>query len=164
VADIRVVELLPLYAPADDLGFVEKLAEPDRFGDDAGPPGATAVEADKPEGKELDALLKAFRDMPAERQEKLRQLDKQLHALPDARRDKLVRVLEVYAAWLQRLPDGDRRRVLAAPDADDRLAAIDDVRRGQWVAALPAAYRRSTSRGPRTTPGIRSGTACCRRT
>ena len=140
LADLRVVELLPLYAAADDLEFVEKLADPDRFGDDP-VPHAAALDLDKPDGKELDGLLKAFRDLPAERQEKIRQLDQQLHALPAAPRDKLLRVLEEYAAWLQRLPDGERKRVLAAPTADDRLAAIEDVRRGQWVAGLPAAYR-----------------------
>jgi hypothetical protein len=142
LADLRVVELLPLYAPADDLEFVEKLAESDRFGEGAGSPSAPPVELDKPDGKELDALLKAFRDLPAERQEKIRHLDQQLHALLPAQRDWLFRVLEVYAAWLQRLPDGERRKVLAAPTADDRLDAIEDVRRGQWVTGLPATYRK----------------------
>ena len=142
-ADYRVVERLPLYAPADDVDFVEKLAEPDRFGDDVSTPSAAPVEPDKPDGKELDALAKAFRDLPAERQDKLRQLDQQLHALPDARRDKLLRVLEVYAAWLQRLSDADRKKVLTASTADDRLEAIDDARRTLWVAGLPAAQRQT---------------------
>jgi hypothetical protein len=141
LADYRVVERLALYAPADDLDFVEKLAEPDRFGDDVGAPSATPVEPDKPDGRELDALVKAYRDLPAERQDKLRQLDQQLYALPDARRDKLLRVLEVYAAWLQRLSDGDRKKILSAAAADDRLEAIDDTRRTLWVAGLPAAQR-----------------------
>jgi len=141
LADYRVVERLALYAAADDLDFVEKLAEPDRFGDDVGAPSAAPVEPDKPDGKELDALVKVFRDLPAERQDKLRHLDQQLHALPDARRDKLLRVLEVYAAWLQRLSDADRKKILAIPAADDRLEAIDDTRGTLWVAGLPAAQR-----------------------
>ncbi len=153
LADYRVVERLPLYAPADDLDFVEKLAEPDRFGDDVGSPSGTPVEPDKPDGKELDAFVKAFRDLPAERQDKLRQLDHQLHALPDARRDKLLRVLEVYAAWLQRLSDADRKKVLSASTADDRLDAIDDARRTLWVAGLPTAQRQTLKALPPTERG-----------
>ncbi|MFO0800787.1 MAG: hypothetical protein U0804_25250 [Gemmataceae bacterium] len=142
LADYRVVERLALYAPADDLDFVEKLAAHDRFGDDVGLQSGSPVEPDKLDGKELDALVRAFRELPADRQERLRQLDHQLHALPDARRDTLLRVLEVYAAWLQRLPDADRKKILAAATADDRLEAIDDTRRTLWVAGLPAAQRR----------------------
>jgi hypothetical protein len=140
LADLRIIELLPLYATADDLEFVETLAESERFGED-GPLPASAVEADKADAKDLDSLLRAFRELPADRQEKIRQLDQQLHALPAAQRTRLLRALEGYAAWLHRLPDGERRRVLAAPAAEDRLAAVEDVRRGQWVAGLPAAYR-----------------------
>lgn len=143
LADYRVVERLPLYAAADDLEFVEKLAEPDRFGDDVGAPSAAPVEPDKPDGRELDALVKAFNNLPPERQDKLRQLDQQLHALPDVRRDRLLRVLEVYAAWLQRLSDADRKKVLSATTADDRLEAIDGARRTLWVAGLPTAHRQT---------------------
>ncbi|HEX4613751.1 MAG TPA: hypothetical protein VH092_36555, partial [Urbifossiella sp.] len=141
LADLRAVERLPLYAPADDLEFVEKLAKSDQFGDETGATPVSLTEAEKPDAHERDALLKAFRDLPAERQEKIRQLDQQLLALPQPRRDKLFHALEQYAAWLQRLPDGERKKVLAAPAADERLAVIEDVRRGQWVAGLPAAYR-----------------------
>ncbi|QDU20489.1 anti-sigma factor [Urbifossiella limnaea] len=148
LADYRVVERLALYAPADDLEFVERLAAHDRFGDDVGLQSAAPVEPDKPDGKELDALVRAFRELPPDRQDKLRQLDHQLHDLPDARRDTLLRVLEVYAAWLQRLPDADRKKILAAPSPGDRLEAIDDTRSTQWVAGLPAAQRQKLKTMP----------------
>lgn len=148
IGDLRVIERLALYAPVDDLEFAEKLAEPTRFGDEAGPPPAVAAEPDKPDGKELDALLKVFRDLPAERQEKIRQLDQQLHTLPDDRRDRLLRVMEVYAAWLHRLPDAERKKVLAAATPDDRLEAIDDAHRTQWVAGLPAKHRQELKAQP----------------
>ncbi|MBN9518358.1 hypothetical protein J0H58_07550 [bacterium] len=148
IGDIRVVERLPLYAPVDDVAFVERLAETDRFGDDAGPPPAVTVEPDKPDGTELNVLLKAFRDLPPERQEKIRHLDQQLHALPPDRRDRLFRVLEAYAGWLHRLPDAERKKVLTAPTTEDRLEAIDDAHRTQWVAGLPAKYRQELKAMP----------------
>jgi hypothetical protein len=141
VTDLRIVELLPLYAAADDFEFVERLAAPDQFGDDAAGPAGPAAELDKPDGAERDALLAAFRDLPPDRLDKIRLLDQQVHALPPQQRVKTLRVLENYAAWLQRLPDADRKRVLAAPSADDRLAAIEDARKSQWMAGLPAAHR-----------------------
>lgn len=148
VTDLRLIDFLPLYAAADDIEFVEKLAAPDQFGDEVVSPPGPAVEFDKPDGPERDLLLKAFRDMPPDRQEKLRQLDQKVHALAAPQRDRLLRVLEVYAAWLQRLPDAERKKVLAAPGPDERLAAIDDARRTQWVAALPAADRQKLKAMP----------------
>jgi hypothetical protein len=140
--DLRVVENLPLYAVADDLPFVERLAAPDLFGEEAADPTpGPAPLPEKPTGKALDALVAAFRDLPPEQRDRVRRLDRDLHELPADRRDRLTGVLECYAAWLDRLPDGERAAVLAAPTADARLVAVRAARRVQWVASLPAARR-----------------------
>ncbi len=146
-AEPRVIENLPLYAVADDLAFVSELVKPDLFGDDpalsADPtlrvPPAAAVE--KTSGDELDALAKAFRALPAARQREIVKLDADLHAKPAPERDRLFRALEVYAAWLERLSEGDRRGVLAAATPSLRLGVVRDVRARQWRDALPAAVR-----------------------
>jgi hypothetical protein len=146
LADLRVVQNLPLYAAVDDLDFLDALATPEFFGDEVppadGPNPPQPTESDKPSGKALDGLLRAFRELPAERQDKIRQLDQQLHEQEPPRRDRLVRVLEAYAAWLYRLQDVDRKRVLAATSPGDRLEAIREARRVQWLANLPAAQRK----------------------
>lgn len=145
LADHRVIENLPLYAAADDLDFIARLADPDLFGDELvvpdGPAPPHPVEADKPTGPYFDQLQQAFRDLPPERQEKIRQLDRQLHEQDRPHRERTLRVLEVYAAWLQRSPEPDRRDVLAAPTPEKRLEAIREARNGQWVAALPVSQR-----------------------
>lgn len=140
LADARVVENLPLYAPADDIHFVDRLAAPEFFADDLRPAGLPAP-ADQPTGKALDALAAAFRALPPDRREAVRRLDREVHEQEPARRDKLLRVLETYAAWLHRLPPADRGRVLAAPTAEKRLDAVRVARRAEWVAGLSAARR-----------------------
>lgn len=140
LADARVVENLPLYAPADDIHFVDRLAAPEFFADDL-PPAGPPVAADQPTGKALDALTAAFRALPPNRREAVRRLDRDIHGQVPARRDKLLRVLETYAAWLHRLPAADRGRVLAAATAEKRLDAVRDARRAEWAAGLSAARR-----------------------
>lgn len=142
----RVLENLPLYAVADDLAFVSELVTPDLFGDD---PALSAdptlrvppVVADKTSGEELEALTKAFRALPVARQREIVKLDADLHLKPAAERDRLFRALEVYAAWLERLNEGDRRGVLSAATPTLRLGVVRDVRARQWRDALPAAVR-----------------------
>ncbi|MBX9624472.1 MAG: hypothetical protein K2X82_11745, partial [Gemmataceae bacterium] len=136
VADLRIVENLPLYAVADDLPFVERLADPDLFGDESAPAGP-AAEPEKPSGKALDNLIRTFRELPPDDRERVRKFDRQLAEQPPARKGQLVRTLEAYAAWLDRLPPADRAAVLAAPSADARLDAVRAARRSRWVAGLP---------------------------
>lgn len=140
--DLRVVERLPLYAVADDLLFLDRLAATDLFGGDAddptpgpGPPPL------KPTGKALDTLAAAFRDLPAEQKDRVRRLDRDLHDQPADRRDRLSRLLEGYAAWLDRLPEAERAAVMAAATPEARLAAVRAAKRARWEAALPAARR-----------------------
>jgi hypothetical protein len=146
-AEPRVIENLPLYAVADDLAFVSELVAPDLFGDDPAlsadptlrvPPSAAT---EKTSGEVLDALAKAFRALPRDRQREIVKLDADLHAKPAPERDRLFRALEVYAAWLARLGEGDRRGVLTAATPTLRLGVVRDVRARQWRDALPAAVR-----------------------
>ncbi|MDB5307620.1 MAG: hypothetical protein JWO38_1822 [Gemmataceae bacterium] len=152
LADLRVVEHLPLYAAVDDLDFLDRLASPDFFGEDPLPPeGLTLphpVEPEKPVGHQFDQLAKTFRELAPDQQEKMRELDHQLYELEPARRDRSVRLLESYAAWLYRLPDHDRKAVLSAPSAEKRLGVIRDVRNGHWVENLPAEQRKQLKSQP----------------
>jgi len=146
LSDRRLVEYLPLYAVADDIEFVQKLAEADYFGDEPSvsfdaTPKVPAVDPDKPSGPAFEALAKSFQSLPPARQQAVRELDKQLHAQPPAARDRLVRVLEAYAAWLDRLPEAERRRVLAAATPELRLGVIRELREQQWIDSLPATQR-----------------------
>ena len=150
LADHRAIENLPLYAAADDLAFVERLAGPEFFGDDP----AVAFEgprtnpiADKTDGKHFEPLAKAFKALPAERQEQVRRLDHQLHEKGGSP-TPLFRVLEAYAVWLDRLPDNERKPILAAATPEKRLAAVQDARRSQWLANLPAVQRKQLDNLP----------------
>ena len=144
--DARVIENLPLYAAADDLGFVHELAKPDLFGDEPAVVYDTTLKVppddgdDRPTGKQFDALAKLFRTLPAGRQDEIVKLDRDLHALhakEPKEHDRLFRALEVYAVWLDRLPEPERRGVLHAATPALRLRVIHDVRDQQWLAALP---------------------------
>ncbi len=146
-ANPRVIELLPLYAVADDIPFLEELASPEYFGEDAAvafdptlriPSNETIT---VPTGKEFDQLAKSFRSLPGNRQQAIIQLDTELHNRDPKERDRLLRVLEAYAAWLDRLPESERRGILAAATPGLRLGLIRDVRERQWLDALPAPVR-----------------------
>ena len=142
--DHRVIDNLPLYAVADDIAFVERLAAADVFGDDPAVSfeGKPATTGEKPHtGKHFDHMVKAFKALPAGRQAQIRQLDARLHD-KDGNPAPLFRVLEAYAVWLDRLTDRDRKTILAAPTAEKRLDAIQDVRRTLWVATLPASQKK----------------------
>ena len=145
IADIRIVENLPLYAAVDDLDFLNVLAAPEFFGDELTTPEglvpAQPVETDKLSEKQVKELAQVFRELTPERQEKIRTFDQQVIAQEPARRDRSYRLLEIYSAWLQRLPDADRKEVLAAPTSAKRIDAIREVHRKQWIASLPAAQR-----------------------
>lgn len=145
--DARVVERLPLYAVADDIVFVSELAKPDLFGDDPAvsydvtlrvPP---ADAADRPTAKELETLTKAFRTLPASRQAEIIKLDRDLFAREPKDRDRLFRVLETYAVWLDALPDAERKGVLTAATPNLRLGVVRNLRDQQWLHSLPQAVR-----------------------
>jgi hypothetical protein len=146
LSDRRLIENLPLYAPIDDIAFVTELAKPELFGDD---PSVSfdqtlkvpAVQPEKPSAAAFAALEKSFKLLPLERQQTIRELDKQLYDEPANTRDRLLRVLEAYAAWLNQLPEADRRGVLAAATRELRLKQIQSIRDRQWVESLPPHQR-----------------------
>lgn len=145
-SDHPIVERLPLYAAVDDMEFVTELAKPDLFGDDPVVafepiPKTPAVEPDKVSGAAFTKLATAFKSLPAARQQSLRDLDKQLHALDGPIRDQRFRVLEVYTVWLDKLPESDRKHILAAETGKRRLDEIRNVRGQQWLASLPPTQR-----------------------
>lgn len=141
LADLRVIENLPLYAVADDVEFVARLADPDLFGDDLAPDRPGPAAGEKPPAHQLDHLTRAFRALPPEQQTRVRELDRQLSEKEPGERGRLFRSLEGYAAWLDRLPDGERKGVLAAATPGLRLGVVQGIRERQWVAALPEAVR-----------------------
>jgi hypothetical protein len=146
VADHAIVERLPLYAAADDLDFVNELAKGEFFGDESAvlvdlatkPP---AVEPDKPSGAAFAKLATAFRALPAARQQAVRDLDRQLRGLDGPTRDQRYRVLEAYTIWLEKLPEAERKQVLAADTARRRLDEVRKLRNQQWLDALTASQR-----------------------
>jgi hypothetical protein len=85
--------------------------------------------------------LKAFYALPAPRRARLRQFDRELHALDLGKRRRLWDVLYRYNAWLERLPEADHRRINDIGGTEDRLTAIRELRDKQWLARLPAKER-----------------------
>jgi hypothetical protein len=85
--------------------------------------------------------LRDFYRLPAGRREQMRQLDRDLNWADRDTRKRLWGVLDRYATWLKRLPEGDRARVLSARSTDERLAVVRALRERQWVEGLPAGVR-----------------------
>jgi hypothetical protein len=85
--------------------------------------------------------LDAFQSLPADQQERMRQLDKQLSAQNAATNKKLMKALERYVNWLEKLPPADRKFIEDASDSKDRLRRIRQVREKQWIQTLPKAIR-----------------------
>jgi hypothetical protein len=83
--------------------------------------------------------LAVFIALPPTRQEALRKLDRDLQEEPPPQRARLERVMDRYADWLERLPEAERKNVLAAPDRASRVQRIRAIREQQWVKRLPKA-------------------------
>ncbi len=81
--------------------------------------------------------LRAFYALPRERQEKLRRLDKAMHEGGPREQERRWAVVARYVAWLERLPEPDRQRVLGAGGPDARLAIVREIRDRQWIDSLP---------------------------
>jgi hypothetical protein len=137
IADLPVIEALPLYLGVDDLAFVRRLDAPDLF-PASGPP--TAHPPADPSSEVRERLTALFQGFPAARRRQLRTLHADLTELPPTERDRLTGVLERYAGWLDRLPDAERSRVLAATPGE-RLAVVEDAVLTTRREALPARKR-----------------------
>lgn len=141
LADRRLIENLPLYAFVDDSFFANELARPEFFGDDPNVSydaslKAPPVQPEPPSSQTLASMEKAFMQLPAERQQAIRDLDKQLYAHPAGSRDRLLRVLEAYALWMNALPETERKAVLAAETPEVRLKLILEMREKQYIERL----------------------------
>jgi len=90
--------------------------------------------------------LDAFQSLPADQQERMREIDRQLSAQDSRTRQKLMRALERYSAWLDRLPPADRKYIENAPNSKERLRRIREVRDKQWLQTQPKAVREEIMR------------------
>ncbi|HSQ58632.1 MAG TPA: hypothetical protein VLM40_23125 [Gemmata sp.] len=148
ISDRGVVEHLPLYAAADDYEFVRSIASPEFFGDDPAVTFDARLNPEQPlpesvaSGPAFEKLAVSFKALPAERQEVIRELHKHLFERVElAERNRLFRVLEVYTIWLNRLPAGQRRIILGAATASQRLDEIRELLNRQWLDSLPPSQR-----------------------
>lgn len=89
----------------------------------------------------LRAQFKILQSLPPARQQQLRDLDRDLHALDAAAQDRLYKVMANYNYWLARLPADERRRIIEAATPDERLSLIQKVKDREWIETLPKAYR-----------------------
>jgi hypothetical protein len=150
LSDRRLIENLPLYAVVDDYAFVNELARAEYFGDDPTVAYDTALKVpsiprEMPSGNALATLEKAFKQLSSERQQIIRELDKKLYAAPSNLQDRLLRVMEIFAVWLNLLSENDRRNVLSAATSDIRLKQIRIIRDRQWVETLPPSQQKQLS-------------------
>jgi hypothetical protein len=89
----------------------------------------------------LQADLRAFTQLPAERQDRLRKLDEQLHDTDSITQKRMWGVIERYAAWYDRQPEADQRRIDKATDRYGRLQVVKELREEQWLARQPLKVR-----------------------
>jgi hypothetical protein len=134
LADLEVIERLPLYLGVDDLAFLSQLDAANLFGEESLPPSVPVTEA--PAAEDRSRLIAQFRGLPPARQQQLRVLHQELKAADPKVVATLAPTLDAYAAWLGRLPDGERKKVLSAPTSADRLVEIGHVKEAQWRASL----------------------------
>jgi hypothetical protein len=120
------------------LGASTGLGEP---GAEGPPSGRRLLDKWRADPERLQRELRALRELPPERQERLRRLDRELHDADPETRKRLWAVLGRYSSWVERLPEEDRQRLLAADGPLARLAVIKDLRGRQWVDRLPAPKR-----------------------
>ena len=81
--------------------------------------------------------LHDFWELSDAKRGQLRQLDRALHQLEPQTRKRLWKVAERYLAWLERLPEDERRRIEETKDAQERLRLIRTIRERQWIERLP---------------------------
>ena len=78
----------------------------------------------------------------------LRQLDRAFREEDSATQRRLWEVLDRFSAWLDRLPDDDRRRVEEAPNREARLRVIKELREQEFVRHLPKKVRETLDQIP----------------
>src|SRR5207247_1084476 len=73
------------------------------------------------------------------KRERIRELDRDLREEDLTTQAHLLRVLDRYSTWLERLADDDRARVEAASDSGERLRVVKELREREWIAHLARA-------------------------
>ena len=89
----------------------------------------------------LQRDLRDFWALPRDRRERLRQLDRDLHQLDAVTQKQLWKVVERYSAWLEKLPEEERKRIEQTKEWPERLRLIKEVRERQWLDRLPQKVR-----------------------
>jgi hypothetical protein len=135
---LPVIARLPFYFAVDDLDYLRQLDTPDLFGGDpADPQPPIAVRLDRPLSTEQQTDLPArFGDLPPLRRKQIIDLDQKFRELPASERERLGRVLESYAVWVDRLPDSLRATIIAAPGSAERLQAVELALSKEWRESL----------------------------
>jgi hypothetical protein len=87
-----------------------------------------------------------FQTLDPDRQQQLRKLHEDFLALEERDQARLARVMQSYNAWLAKLPDEDRQRVLTAPSAAARLDVVKQLRERDWVETLPRPFREESAK------------------
>ncbi len=91
--------------------------------------------------KNWRAEFAAFLERPAETQERIRRLDRELQEADPESQVVLYRVMQRYVDWLERLPPEQRREIEQANSTQEKLRHIRAIREEQWMATLPKADR-----------------------
>src|SRR5690242_6974867 len=106
---------------------------------------SAVVAADGPINTDDPAYLRRqyawFQTRDPARQQQFRKLDADFRQLAPEDQARLTKVMQAYNAWLGKLPEADRQRVLVAPNAADRLEEVRRLREREWVESLPRPYR-----------------------
>lgn len=96
----------------------------------------------------LQRDLHDFWELPETQRRQLRQLDHAFHQLDGRTQKRLWKVAERYSAWLEHLPEDDRRRIEETKDAPQRLQLIRTLRTRQWIERLPRKVQADLDRLP----------------
>ncbi len=82
-----------------------------------------------------------FLKLPAEAQQRIRRLDRELHEEESETTVRYLRVMQRYSEWLDRLPPDQRDHVEAARSTTEKIKRIREIKEKQWIATLPKADR-----------------------
>jgi hypothetical protein len=92
---------------------------------------------DAPHYSRLRRNLGEFLQLPPNRQETMRQLDRDLQEEDSATSGRLFRVLERYTDWLNQLPEEDRQTIVKSSSDTERLQHIKQIRDREWILRQP---------------------------
>jgi hypothetical protein len=96
----------------------------------------------------LQRDLRDFWALPEAKRQQLRQLDRDFYQLNSKTQKRLWNVAEHYTAWLERLPEDERRLIEQTTNTQERLRLIRTIRERQWIERLPRKVREDLERLP----------------